>query len=437
MTGGATDPLIRRLGERLRAWPRPHRYRVALSGGADSSALLHGLSRLDLPAPLDALHLDHGLHSASARWADHCQDLCARLDVPLRVIPLRLQPHPGESLEARARAARRAALAGAMHPGDLLLMAHHREDQAETLLLALLRGAGPTGLAAMPELTPFGPGWLGRPLLEEGRRDLRAHLRRAGIPWIEDPSNADTAFDRNFLRQRVLPRLRARWPGLDRTLGRGARLCAEAEDLAQRQAGAALARCRGRHGLAIRPLITLDPPLAHAVLRRWIREQGLPRPDLAHLERIRREVLGAAPDRHPLVAWPGAEARRHRGELLVLPPLPPRPTDLDWPAGARELALPPGLGRLRLRRPPPGPLRVRFGVEGLRCRPQGRPHRRRLKQIFQEAGIPAWLRPYLPLVFAGETLLSLASITACDPGLRLEWRGHPWPTLIPIPADEV
>ncbi len=420
---------------------------VAFSGGLDSTCLLSAAAavRGSLPAPLAAVHLDHGLHPDSPRWAEHCRAVCSAMDIPMVTRRLAIGPIPGESLEAIAREARYTALAARLGPGELLLTAQHQDDQAETLLLALLRGSGLEGLAAMPLMSDLGPGRLVRPLLGVPRAALEAYAREQGLTWIEDPSNASLTFDRNYLRQRVLPLLRARWPAAAATLARSAAHCAEAVELIQDWAGQVLAGLGGsRPGtLSIPALRRLDPPLCRAVLRQWLRREGFRLPDSAHLGRILGEVLPARADGRPLVSWAGCEIRRYRGELFALRPLPPGPADepLSWNGAVLELPQPLGtLALAPLERfsevgagDPVRPLQVRFGVEGQWCRPSATGHRRPLKKLFQEAGIPAWLRPHVPLVFDGDRLVAVAGVCGCarqrasdSRAQRIRWCGHPW-----------
>jgi len=419
-----------RLGSARRLW-------VAYSGGLDSTVLLHATAEVRgaLDCAVHAVHLEHGLHPDSAAWADHCRATCTALDVPLTERSLAIQRAAGESLEAVAREARQRAFAGLLTPGDVLVTGQHRDDQAETLLLALLRGSGPAGLAAMPVMADLGGGRLLRPLLGFSRAELAAYARRTGLRWIDDPSNADTAFDRNFLRLRVLPLLRGRWPSLDLTLARSAAHCAEAATLLDAAADDWLAGQGGpRPGtLSVTGLRALDPPRCRAVLRRWLARGGFRPPSSVVLERVLSEVLPAAPDRSPLVAWPGCEIRRHRDALFALAPLPPPPSprlQLRWD-GTAPLPLPAGLGELVL----PGPaasaapipgMRVVFRWPGLRCRAAAGPSRS-LKQLYQQADMPAWLRPYVPLMLIDGRLAAVAGVAQCEGRLGgLQWRGHPW-----------
>lgn len=418
---------------------------IAFSGGLDSACLLSAAAAVAnrLPGPLSAVHLDHGLHPDSTRWAEHCQRVCGALGIPLVVRRLTISRAPGASLEAAAREARYAALAALLGPGELLLTAQHQDDQAETLLLALLRGSGPDGLAAMPLVADLGPGRLVRPLLDVPRSALEAYARVQGLTWVEDPSNASPSFDRNYLRHRVLPVLRERWPAASTTLARSAGHCAEAAGLIEAHAEQSLGGLGGKHPgtLSMLALACLDPPLARAVLRLWLRRQGRPLPDTAHLGRILTEVIPARVDANPLVAWPGCEIRRFRDDLFALPPLPPRPIGWarSWDSGVLTLPVP--LGTLE-RLPDGGStaplqrLQVRFGVAGQWCRPGGVGHHRPLKKIFQEAGVPPWLRPYVPLTFDGDRLVAVAGVCVCpepsEPDSRIcmmRWSGHPWEVL--------
>ncbi|MCB1775924.1 MAG: tRNA lysidine(34) synthetase TilS, partial [Candidatus Competibacteraceae bacterium] len=239
----------RHLSRLLTAHPHT-RLVIGYSGGVDSHVLLHVLATqqaLGLARTVEAIYIDHGLHAVSAVWGEHCAAVCRDLNLPFRVLKIDAGPMPGESPEAAARRARYAALAAELGPDSALLTAHHRDDQAETLLLQLLRGAGPHGLAAMPEAARLGEGWLLRPFLDVDRAELLVYARERRLCWIEDASNADTGFNRNYLRHQVLPVLRARWPAVNRTLSRSARLCAETATGLDEEAAADLARVATEH----------------------------------------------------------------------------------------------------------------------------------------------------------------------------------------------
>jgi len=416
---------------------------VAYSGGLDSSVLLHALVtvRDRLAFELGALHLDHGLHRDSRTWAEHCARACKRLGVPFQSRRLNLAPTRGASPEAVARQARYAAMGEFLGPDDLLLTAQHRDDQAETLLLALLRGSGPTGLAAMPSVAPLGHGWLVRPLLEFGRTELLAYAKSRSLLWLEDPSNRDLGFDRNFLRHRVLPWLTKRWPAYATSIARSAAHCAEAQAIIDPLARKAMLEVAGhRPGtLSIARLLQLELPLRKAVLRQWFRGQGRVPPDAGNLGRILTEVMAARADANPLVAWPGCEVRRYRDDLFAMEPLPsiPAPGPIQWDQGI--LSLPDELGYLELiardgrNLDPqavfaPG-LIVRFGKQGLSCRRARNGQCRSLKKLFQEQGVPPWVRIYAPLIFVRDHLIAVGNTWTCHPEgvawdreFRIRWK---------------
>ena len=411
---------------------------VAYSGGLDSTVLLRAAAavRERLSGPLWAVHIDHGLHPDSGRWGEHCRGNCEALTIPFTIRRVAVEPGRGESLEAVARAVRYAAFSALLAPGDLLLTAHHQDDQAETLLLALLRGSGVQGLAAMPLVAQLGPGRLMRPLLGFPRMALEQYARTLGLSWLDDPSNALPCHDRNYLRQLVLPVLRERWPAVTSTLARSAAHCAEAAHLVDLAAARELGTLGGeRPGtLSIPGLARIEPTLRKAILRLWFRQCGFLVPDSAHLGRIQAEVMAARQDARPLVAWQGCEVRRYRQDLYALRPLPwvPVGQELRWegrllelPHGLGRLERVPGLHRLVSRFPP---LVVRFAVPELACRPPDSRHHRSLKKLFQEAGVPSWLRPYVPLLFGGGELVAVAGVCDCVMPSGVAWRGHPWET---------
>lgn len=446
MAGLAPDPIpavLSRLVPFDQCW-------IAYSGGLDSTALLHAL--LDQGEPLlgrlRVVHIDHGLHPSSADWAEQCRLHCESLGLPFRLYRLGLRRVPGASLEAVAREARYRALASLLGSGDLMLTAHHQDDQAETLLLALLRGSGVHGLAAMPVETHLGLGRLVRPLLEVPRAALERYVRGLGLSWIDDPSNDALRMDRNYLRQRILPRLRERWPGASVTLARSAAHCGEAARILDGVAAELLARCLGeRPGtLAISALGGLEWAWRKAVLRLWLRQRGFVAPPTRQLACILDELLPARADADPLVAWTGCEVRRYRDDLFALAPLPPSPAGLalTWVVGpgSDSLELPGGLGRLQWLAggtEPPGlacqrqVLTIRFGPTGHSCRPRATAPRRPLKKLFQDLGVPPWLRQYVPMIFIDEQLVAVAGLCGClvegQDLARVEtvaWLGHPW-----------
>ncbi len=408
----------------IAAMPLAATYWVAYSGGLDSSVLLHAMAALRerLPGALRAIHVHHGLQHEADAWAAHCRRSCDRLGVPLEVCELALVPRPGESLEAFARAARYQAMAGAIGAGDMLLTAHHQDDQAETVLLHLLRGSGVDGLAAMPRVMRWRRGYLARPLLDWSRQQLRGYAEQARLEWVDDPSNRETAFDRNYLRREIVPRLKTRWPATAAAFARSAGHCADARRLLRDLAEIDLSAAGGGgpDRLKVAVLERLTPARRRNLLRHWIRRQGMPVPGAAAIERILSEVAGAGCDRTPVFRWRGAEVRRFRGELYLMPPLPSAPDPslrLDW-KGDAPLPLPDALGRLSLREIRgegidhqiwrKGHIQVGFRQGGERGHPCGQAHHRTLKHLFQAWGIPPWLRDRIPLIFIDGRLAAVA-----------------------------
>jgi tRNA(Ile)-lysidine synthase len=430
----------------LHALPRAGttRYWVAYSGGLDSHVLLHALHGLIAAHPeltLGAVHVHHGLRPAADQWAAHCMAVCAALGVSCQVLHVQARPAAGESPEDAARRARYQALQGVMGAGDCLLTAHHQDDQAETLLLQLLRGSGVAGLAGMPACAPFGAGLLARPLLSCSRAELHDYAEAHGLKWVEDDSNAETGYDRNYLRHEILPRLSARWPATAAALTRSAGHCAAATDLLQVLATQDLAGLRGAEPgtLRIDRLQALDAARQDNALRAWLRALDLPTPSTAHLRQVRGALLTAAQDAMPCVRWPGAELRRYRGLLHAMTPLPAhdagqvlawdmqQPLALPGNAGCLQVALSTGHGldaALRGQR-----ISVRFRRGGEICKPVGRGHHHDLRKLFQEAGVPPWRRERIPLLYVDGSLAAVVGFWVCEPyqataqapGLVVEW----------------
>lgn len=408
---------------------------VAFSGGLDSTVLLH-LAAAD-PAlrarGLRALHVDHGLHPDSAHWAQSCSDACAALGIGFECVRVLVRDQ-GEGLEAAARAARHAAFLANQRDDELIALAHHRDDQAETLLLRLLRGSG-DGLGAMRALRPFGRGQLWRPLLAVPRARLQAFALENGLRWVEDPSNASDRHDRNFLRHQVLPVLQQRWPGADAAFARSAGLLAIQEDLLSAEDATHLAQVQGLDpaSLSVPALVAQPPGWRDRVLRRWVAELGLPMLSAQALHTIGTELLPARADSRAQFAWSGAVIHRWRDLLHAGRPQPPLPADFhaEWD-GTRPLDLPGG-GSLQLSpaRTFEAPLQVRARAGGERLVLPGRTHSSELKHVLQDLGLPPWQRARLPLLFAADGELLAAGDVAVSGrlrdwlgahGVRLQWR---------------
>jgi tRNA(Ile)-lysidine synthase len=402
---------------------------AAFSGGLDSAVLLHALAQSDAVRArgLRAVHVDHGLHDDSESWARRCREFADSLGVELIVRAVDVVRSPGLGLEASARRARYAAIETLLSPGEIVALAHHRDDQAETVLLKLLRGAGPEGIGAMRPLRRLGRGFAWRPLLLLPRAALREYAEHNRLSWIADPSNADQTIDRNYLRMQVMPRITARWPEAEVSIAQSAAWARAAAEFIETEADRALARIQGLDPstLHFREWLALPAALRDPVLRRWLRSLELSEPTHFQAAELVRQLGEAGEDRQPCVRWPGTEVRRYRDLLHALRPLQFPP--LEWVADfdGRELALPLDLGTLRLASLEgaahlAAPLEVRFrrGGESLRLSSGG--HTRELRDLFQEAGIPPWKRGRMPLVFDPDgALLAVADIWLSEAGAAL------------------
>ena len=377
---------------------------VGFSGGLDSSVLLHACAASPSlrESGLRAIHVHHGLHRDAEAWAAHCERTCNALEIPLVVVRVAVEGDTGDGPEAAARNARHAAFNDALLDGEVLALAHHRDDQAETFLLRALRASGPDGLAAMRPWRRFGRGWLWRPLLALPRAQLLAYAREHGLRWIEDPGNVDTGFDRNFLRHRVMPLLRERWPQADAAFARSAALSDEAVDLLDAGDMPALADARqdDPHVLDATMLLRLPSARRARVLRRWIAELGLPPLPAEGIVRIEYEVLPAAADRVAGFAWHGALVRRWRDLLHADWQRPPLPADWARPWDGREPVRLPDGALLSLEGAGHFDASLLLGARrgGERITLPGRGHSHALKHVLQALGVPPWLRERLPLL---------------------------------------
>lgn len=398
---------------------------VGLSGGMDSTALLHLLATsLDAPLAVRALHVHHGLHREADAWAAHCQRLCDALGVALTIARVEVRRDQGDGLEASARTARYAAFAAELQPDEVLALAHHREDQAETFLLRALRASGPDGLGAMRPWRTLGRGWLWRPLLDIPRATLEQHARRSSLDWIEDAANADTTHDRNFLRHRLLPLLRERWPDPDASLARSAALCAQASGLLDAEDQAALSSAQGDtpRMLKVPALLALPGSRRARVLRRWIDSLGLPPLPAQGVAHVEADLLGTAGDGQPEFSWAGASIRRWRDALHA--GLEPSPWPPGWAAewdGRAPCTLPDG-GSLQLQGAAgfDAPVRVCARQGGERITQPGRTHSHALKHVLQALDIPPWRRARLPLLLDARGAVLAAGDVAISASLH-DW----------------
>jgi tRNA(Ile)-lysidine synthase len=425
---------VSRLAELLPGFPNVGLV-VALSGGVDSTVLLAALAAHRLAGlRVRAIHINHGIHPNARKWSEQCRALARDLEVPLEVSQTRVVKQAGVSLEAAARDARYSMLAAGLAPGEFLLTGHHEDDQLETVLLQLFRGAGLAGLAAMPQIAAFATGWLVRPLLPRTRAELEEWARDAGLSWVEDDTNADETLDRNYLRRRVLPLIRERWQGVGSAVSRSARHAAEGQRLLDMIARTDVERASSGAELFVPALRALQPDRRRNALRFWIAGAGARAPDTSRLEELAGPVIDARPDSNPRVSWGDVEVRRH-ADLLAIMSGAGSLTDRSRISAAGQEAVAPTVewawkvapllelrdrgGTLELKPDPHGPIDLdvipasvtvsrRRGGERLRPR-RGGP-RRSLKSLLQESHLPIAQRGRLPLLFSGATLLAVGSL---------------------------
>ena len=414
--------------------PRHSRYCIAFSGGLDSSVLLTLMATIlaDWPdAALRAIHVNHGLYADADRWQSAAQVVAQKLKVDFSAIRVSIAEDASGGVEAAARDARYLALACALATDEILVCAHHLDDQLETFLLQLMRGAGLAGLAAMPVVRNLHPGLLLRPLLSVNRDELSSWARQNDVSWCEDSSNQNQQFARNYLRHRILPLLQDRWPSVAGSTARSAAHCAEAEsvlqELAEQDLGDPLAETAYLASvLSTEKLDGLSVGRVRNLLRYWIRSQGYPVPGHGRLAEIIDSVVPARIDAEPVVRWSDTELRRYRDRLYLMPSLAKAPDRvLQWDT-AKPLALPELMGQLELAPADSGRgngvianhllerhCTVRFRVGGEHFRPAGG-RRKPLKKWLQEKGIPPWMRSRLPLVFCADRLAWVPGIGCAE-----------------------
>ena len=413
---------------------------VALSGGLDSVVLLAALavsrrrlSRQRASAKsrrggLRAIHINHGLSANAGSWTRYCEAIARRFRVPLDIIAVKVDRSRGVSLEAAAREARYAAFAGALKPGEVLLTAHHQDDQLETVFLQLLRGSGVAGLAAMPDVASFAAGRLARPLLTRSRFDLEEWARAQGLHWVDDDTNFDERLDRNYLRRTVLPLVRERWPGAAAAVARSARHAAEARRLLDSLALADVERAAVGASLSVQRLRALDIARRKNAIRLWITRSGHIVPDSRRLEEIAATLFKARADANPSVRWNHAVVQRHAELLTISRPdavidakasvAEPEALTWEW-ADSSRLSLTRAGGTLEIKPDPRGPLAldalpasltVQNRRGGERLRPRAGGPTRTLKSMLQQTRMPLSQRERLPLIFAGDRLIAVADL---------------------------
>lgn len=411
-------------------------FELGLSGGLDSMVLLSLLARARQQRPqlrLSAVHVHHGLNAAADHWALHCQQVCQQLEVPLRVVRVAVSRSAGESLEAQARQQRYAVYA--QSAAEVLVLAHHLDDQSETVLLQLLRGGGVRALSGMPVVRRLGALQLWRPLLGFTRQQLEQYAVVQGLVWVEDDSNADIAYRRNLLRHRIMPLLQQHVPSYRQQLERSAWHMAQASQLVDEVAAADLASCTTGAALDVERLLSLSPVRQGFLLMAWLRHLGQSQVAPEQLQEFLRQLHVAAAASQPCLQLPELVVVRYRQQLHAVPVRPTQSATvlrfdasqpvsrqpgwggcLRWVRGG-GLSLPSLAGDLQLR--------PRQGGEVLQ-QPVGR---KPVKKLLQEAGIPPLLRRQWPLLYAADgRLLALPGVVVASDCFSAE--GY-WPEWLP------
>ncbi len=412
----------------LYASPAAAGWVIAYSGGLDSSVLLQAAKLVadERGIELRAIHINHQLSSHAGEWQTHCQQACEDLGVAFSCVAVTVT-NEGEGIEAAARKARYSVFETQLQVGEQLLLAHHLDDQAETLLLRLMRGSGPAGLAAMQPSRSLGDGQLQRPFLDISRTQLEAYASEYDLQWVEDDSNTSLAFDRNFLRHEIMPKLESRWPEFARRWQQSATLCGESALLDVQMGQQDLQSCDERQercgwSLDLAALQLLSSFRFGNLLRFWLVDRGFSEPEQKHLRQVQTQLLEGRSDSVANVSWGRGDERLslccYRERFYLLPDF--SPSDVLEPVQWRVteslqldgwvLSAEPAKDGVVL----PVNVEVRFRSGGERCRPYGRGHSQSLKKLFQEYGVEPWLRQCLPLICVGGEIAAVADFWACS-----------------------
>jgi tRNA(Ile)-lysidine synthase len=416
-----------RLSTYLSAYREAHHCYVAYSGGLDSHVLLHSVTALLGAQNVTAIHVNHQLSDYAASWQQHCEKQCEQIGVALQSFDVSVEIG-GKSPEQAAREARYRVFESVLEVNDLLLMAHHADDQVETVLYRLLRGSGVKGLAGMPVKRPLGKGELLRPLLSLTRGDLEAYASQHSLSSITDESNFSIDFDRNFLRHKVIPAIATRWPDYTQRVAHSAELCRESSTLLENVARGDFERLDPRRercgwSIAMPELLDSTPQRRAEIVRYWTGLMGLSVPGHRVIETIERELLRARQDAMPLVVWGDTQLRRYR-ERLYLMAKNSLPESVEIKAQQWSLKEPLNLaaGKLTAETVVGQGLRVTENIVidicyrrgGERCKPAGRSGSNTLKKLLQNVALEPWLRDFVPLIYIDGNLAAVADLWVCE-----------------------
>ena len=419
---------------------------VGYSGGVDSHVLLHLLASIpEFKNKITAIYVHHGLQICADDWAVHCQDCSAALGVKFKVIRVNGQAAAGESPEEAARNARYQAFKEILTETDMLLFAQHRNDQLETVLLQLFRGAGLKGLSGMPTKTSFAAGVLLRPLLDVSQEEIKQYALQNQLQWIEDPSNQDTQFDRNFLRQEVMPLLEQRWPSLDKTVARVAGHCAEAQTVLSANAKEQMLRIyeQQKRCLLISGLLQHDVLMQQWIVREWLDYLGVRMPSVKVLQAIFQDILAARQKANPIVRHDGFEIQRYRDGLYLVAAQDPFDVSqiFSWGDTSQPLRLNNnGLLQTCIAQQgiaadlwQQGLVQIKYRQGGEKIALANRSGRHSLKKLYQEAGVAPWLRERMPVIYIDDKIAAIADLwvskdfygRAGESCIKLTWQQSP------------
>lgn len=388
---------------------------IAFSGGMDSTVLLHASNELakQQQRTLRAIHVDHQMQSVAAAMAQHCQQVCQQLDVQLTICQVNVDEYAHLGPEGAARAARQQAFSQCLQTDAVIFTAHHADDQVETILLRLFRSAGVKGMVGCLEQRRLGVGELQRPLLMIRRQQIEQYARQHELSYFTDPSNDSLAFDRNYVRHKLMPAIVARWPHVGEAVTRSSQWQSEASQLLDRLARQDLADSTA-NPLPVAQLPQHDQASLKNALRWWIEQQGLAAPTMTVLQEIIQQLLPAHADATACVCWQDNEIRKYRDQIYAQSCLSEHDSSLclEWDL-ATDLAIPSldmvltrsmlsqaGLSLAQLEQ-----VQVRFRQGGESLRPRGRGCQKELKTLFQEAAVPPWLRERIPLIYHQQQLI--------------------------------
>lgn len=420
MFGFTVKRFLQSLNAALKLTPGCETLLVAYSGGIDSHVLLHACSELQEKQPslnVEAVYIDHGLHQDSDKWRLHCNAVSQQLSIRFNSIKVDARDVNNDGPEQAARKARYGAFEKLVKQGVVLFTAQHQDDQAETLMLQLLRGCGIDGLAAMPKVDTFSKGHLVRPFLELDKASIIAYAEHYNLSWIEDPSNKELNYNRNYLRHNVIPTIKERWPAFARTTARTASHCAESSDVLDNYL-AQYINAQEPRILDISSLVLKDGAEQRAIYRYWLKCNDVTMPSSKILNEIVEGVVNAIDDKSPILQWNDVEVRRHQQCLYLLNKLSAIPAGdiIDWKGD--KCSLPHSLGDLMLM-PTDGEgiskdiwtsslITIKFRQGGEKLKIEGREGTKQVKKLLNERAVPVWIRQRVPLVYINGELAAVA-----------------------------